>query len=176
MTANDPSKSARGGARIGSAAFSGIRRFRRDDACALAEIYISAIRERASTHYSPAQIRAWLSLAPSPERITEHYQDGRTALVAVDAHDGPVGFSDLEASGHIQFLYVSPRAAGLGVARELLGEIELAARRARIETLCSEASEPAVGVFERSGFQRLMRRDLTIGDIRIHNYAVRKRL
>jgi multidrug transporter EmrE-like cation transporter len=98
------------------------------------------------------------------------------ALVAVDEADSPLAFIDLEADGHIDLLYCAPEFAGSGLADGLYEAVEAAARAGGIARLYSEASEAALRFFRKRGFVMLHRRDLKIGDVAIHNYAVEKPL
>jgi putative acetyltransferase len=102
--------------------------------------------------------------------------DGRRGLVAIDDDGRLIGFTDIEADGHIHFLYVAPDARGQGVADVLLDAIEAVAVEARITRLYSEASEAARRFLIRRGFVVLHRRDFEVGGVPIHNYAVEKRL
>lgn len=153
-----------------------LRPFQPSDADALAAIYIAALEQLARDAYTPDQLRVWRARAPSPATIRKAYGDGRVALVALDENGAPAGFSDLERSGHIQFLYTSPQAAGRGVALALLARLEDKARALGVERMFSEASEVALPVFERAGFVRLQRREFEIDGVGIYNYGVEKRV
>jgi len=151
-----------------------IRRFRASDAEALAVLYVAALEQLAHDAYTPDQLRVWRAHAPSPATIRDAYGDGRVALVALDEGGDPAGFSDLEQSGHIQFLYTSPHSAGRGVARALLARLEHEARVLGVKRMFAEASEVALPVFELAGFVRLRRRDFEIDGVGIYNYAVER--
>lgn len=153
-----------------------IRAFAPGDGEGLAAIYRRAVEEWTGADYSDLQRSAWISIAPSGEAIEAFYRDGRLAFVAVDEREEPVGCSDLEKDGHIQFLYVAPEAAGRGIGTRLIATLERAARDEGLDRLYSEASETALPVFLKSGFERLPRRDLKIDEVAIHNYSVEKRL
>lgn len=151
-----------------------MRRYRSEDATILADIYRRSVHAIGPADYSAAQVEAWASLAPSPERIDTLYTDGRTALVAVDGGDLPVAFGDIEADGHIGMLYCTPEAAGTGVAAALCDALELAARRSRLGRIHVEASEAARRFFLKRGFIEISRRDFSIGEVTIQNYAMEK--
>lgn len=153
-----------------------IRAFVPGDGAALAAIYQSAVDQIAKADYSEVQRAAWLSIAPTGDAMETAYGDGRLALVAVDHESQAIGFSDLEDDGHIQFLYVAPGAAGRGVGSGLIATLERAARQRGLERISSEASETALPVFLKQGFECLHRRDLKIEDVCIHNYSVEKLL
>lgn len=153
-----------------------IRPARPADADAMAALYRASVEGVGARDYSPEQVRVWAALAPPPERWRAMMADGRTVLAAVDASDRLLAFGDLEADGHIDFLYAAPEAAGTGVVAALYAALEDEARARGIPRLYSEASEAACRFFTRRGFTVLHRRDLEVDGVAIHNYAVEKGL
>ncbi|KAA0592343.1 putative acetyltransferase [Azospirillum lipoferum] len=151
-----------------------IRDYRPPDAPLLAALYARSVRGIGPRFYTPEQVEAWAAQAPTVERVREAYGDGRVALVAVDEDDQPVAFSDVESDGHINFLYCAPEAAGQGVMSALVDLLEARAKALGHPRLHVEASEAARPFFLRRGFTLLERRDLRIGDVPIHNYAMEK--
>jgi putative acetyltransferase len=142
----------------------------------MAALYRRSVRALGPSDYTPVQVEAWAGAGPTALRFAERMEDGRQAFV-VEREDGVLqGFADLEADGHIDFLYVAPEAKGRGVADRLLDAVEQAARSAEIHRLFSEASEAARRFFVRRGFVVLHRRNFEVGGVPIHNYAVEKRL
>lgn len=153
-----------------------IRPFAYSDCTALAAIYSRTVARSAAANYSPTQIEAWLSVAPGSDEIAAALGDGRLALVAVDERARPIGFCDMEADGHIQFLYVDPDATWRGVGTRLLGAIEAEARRRGLARLHSEASEVALAAFLKASFTMKRRRNFVVAGTGIHNFAVEKLL
>ncbi|PWC85191.1 acetyltransferase [Azospirillum sp. TSH100] len=151
-----------------------IRDYRPSDAPLLAALYARSVRGIGPRFYTPEQVEVWAAQAPTVERVRQAYGDGRVALVAVDEDDRPVAFSDVESDGHINFLYCAPEAAGQGVMSALVDLLEERARALGHPRLHVEASEAARPFFLRRGFTLLERRDLRIGDVPIHNYAMEK--
>jgi putative acetyltransferase len=147
-----------------------------DDASALAQIFLRAVRELGPRHYSPAQVEAWAADAPDVEDMRARLTDGRIMLAAVGADDRPVAFADLETDGHIDLLFALPEAAGTGAAGQLLEAIEPCARNAGMQRLYVEASEAAQGLFARNGFALIARRDFEKNGVWIHNYHMEKHL
>ncbi|HTX06424.1 MAG TPA: GNAT family N-acetyltransferase, partial [Steroidobacteraceae bacterium] len=86
------------------------------------------------------------------------------------------GFSDLEADGHIDLLYVHPDFQRRGVARALLEHIESAARERSLLRLYTEASITARPVFEARGFRVIAPRTVTVGGESMINYRMEKGL
>ncbi|CAE7835011.1 abgB [Symbiodinium necroappetens] len=100
--------------------------------------------------------------------------DGRLTLVAVDGEDKVMAFIDLESDGHIDMLYALPAVAGTGIAVSLYEQMEAHARQQQLTLLFTEASEAARRFFLRRGFVEKHRRDLEVGGVAIHNYAMEK--
>jgi putative acetyltransferase len=149
---------------------------REGDAEAMAEVYRRSVRTLGARDYTPGQVDAWASRGPDAARFRQKIGDGRKGWVAVDPEGQVCGFADLEADGHVDFLYVDPGQAGQGVAGRLLAEVEQAARSAGLTRLYVEASETARPVFERQGYTVTRRRDFEIGGVAIHNYAMARTL
>jgi putative acetyltransferase len=152
-----------------------IRDYQRSDAEALADLFRAAVRQIGARDYNAAQVDAWAG-GVSAERLGARLGDGRRALVAVGDGDAPLAFGDLEADGHIDFLYAAPDAAGKGITAALYDALEAHARAHGMARLYTEASEAARRFFLKKGFAVVTRRDFVIGSIPMHNYAMEKRL
>jgi len=152
-----------------------IRPYEVTDARLLAELLQRSVLELGPRHYTPAQVRAWASVLPGPDRV-HRLAEARMTLVAVDPREQPLAYGDLEASGHLDFLYCAPEAAGTGVARALYEALEAHARSTRLVRVFTEASAGAQGLFVRSGFRTIVRRELSIAGVSIHNFAMEKLL
>ena len=144
------------------------------DGAAMAELYQRSVRELGIADYSSDQVEAWAGAGATAERFATLMSDGRRGLVAVSEDDRVIGFTDVEADGHIHFLYVAPEAKGDGVADALLDAVEAVAADMGLIRLYSEASEAARRFFVRRGFVVLHRRNFEVGGVPIHNYAVEK--
>jgi putative acetyltransferase len=153
-----------------------LRPYTTADAAAAGDIFRRAIAVIGARDYSPEQVAAWAGPDGTAERLHARLGDGRLALVAVDAGGRVVAFGDLEADGHIDFLYAAPQAAGTGIVSGLYDALEDAARAGGMTRLYSEASEAARRFFLKKGFTVLHRRDFDVRGVAIHNYAVEKRL
>lgn len=156
-----------------------IRRYRPDDAEAIAVLTLAAIRVTGLAAYSPAQVAAW-SARYSPARLRSSVARGDAILVMAGEDDRPLAYAVLTADGHLDMLYCHPDHAGCGFGARLLAEAEAAARDMGLERIVTEASELARPVFLRAGYALLRRRDFSIGPagapVAIHNYAMEKRL
>lgn len=153
-----------------------IRAYEARDAACVARVYRASVETLGPRDYTPEQVAAWAGRAPDANGFHARLSDGRVVVVAADDADQVIGFVDLEADGHIDLLYCAPEAAGRGIALLLYATVEAIAREKGITRLYSEASEAALRFFLSRGFVKLHRRDLKIGDVAIHNYAVEKAL
>jgi putative acetyltransferase len=147
-----------------------------EDAGAMAEVYDRSVAALGPRDYSDEQVAAWIGQSAKAERFRARLSDGRRCWVAVDEADRVRAFVDLEADGHIDFLYAAPEAAGTGVADRLLDVLEVAAAADGLTRLYVEASEAARRFFLKRGYAVVARRDFEIGAVAIHNYAMERRL
>ncbi|HEX4301821.1 MAG TPA: GNAT family N-acetyltransferase [Rhizomicrobium sp.] len=151
-----------------------IRAYRDGDAPALAQLFYDSIRQAARRDYSQAQVEAWAPRVQDPSRFATKASDGRVFLVAVDGKDEPIAFGDLEADGHIDYLYCRPDFVDTGIASALYDRLEAIARSRAMPRLYTEASELARRLFARKGFAVVTRRDFDLNGVDIHNYAMEK--
>ncbi|WP_374989884.1 GNAT family N-acetyltransferase [Rhizobium sp. TH2] len=135
------------------------------------EVFQRAIREVASRDYDPAQVAAWSKVDRDdwePWRLT------RPTWVAV-LDEEIIGFSDLEADGHLDMMFVHPAHQGIGVASMLLTAVEDAARQQGLSRIFTEASITARPFFEKRGFvvdaqQQVTKEDETFINFRMHKF------
>ena len=149
-----------------------IRPWQDGDAGALAAVFERAVRAIGARDYSQAQIEAWIGDEPRAETFRRKMTDGRRCWVALDSRGEVTAFVDLEADGHIDFLFADPVVAGRGVAAALLDVLERAARDEGLARLYVEASEAARRFFLKRGYTVERRRDFEIRGVAIHNYAM----
>src|SRR5258708_3231452 len=104
-----------------------LRPYRPDDASALLALFRDTIRRVNCRDYSPAQIAAWASDDIDTVTWFERFS-GRFVPVAEEA-GRPVGFAELEPTGHIDRVYVSADHQRRGIGRRLIAAIVAEARR-----------------------------------------------
>ena len=153
-----------------------IRPYTANDTSALTKLFFASVREAGLKDYTGEQVSAWAPKPPDPNHFHEKATDGRTVLVAVNNHNEPVAYGDLEPDGHIDHLYCRPDFVGLGVASQLYDALEATARSRTMLRLYVEASEAARRLFLRKGFSIVERRDFMLRGVAIHNYAMVKTL
>jgi putative acetyltransferase len=151
-----------------------VRPYRDGDAEALAIVFERAVRGIGPHDYSPDQIEAWIGPEPRAERFRSRMADGRRCWVALNGEGRVTAFVDLEADGHIDFLFADPEVAGRGVASGLLDLVERTAREEGVPRLYVEASEAARRFLLKRGYTIQRRRDFEIRGVAIHNYAMER--
>ncbi|MFC4139013.1 MULTISPECIES: GNAT family N-acetyltransferase [unclassified Microbacterium] len=152
-----------------------IRDYRDADAAATLRVFIDAVTVTAAEDYSPEQIAAWAR--PEKRGLADwsaamHRLAGIVAVV-----DGQVaGFSDVNAAGYIDMMFVSPSFARRGLARALLTELETRARDAGATGLSSNVSITARPFFEHAGFVVEAEQHPVIDGIELTNFRMTKAL
>jgi putative acetyltransferase len=147
-----------------------LRRYESRDAAATLDVFYRAIHVTAASSYSPAQIAVW-----APENIDvdswSRKQGSRNAVVA--EVDGEVaGFSDVDAQGYIDMMFVAPEYGRTGVATSLMSWIREEATRFGARSLSTNASEAAKQFFEKQGFTVSEHRSFLRDDVVMTNYAM----
>lgn len=147
-----------------------IRPYRAGDLDAVIDIFLRAVRETASRDYAPEEIDAWAQADRAEWDVWR--REARTFVAEVEG--APAGFSDLEADGHLDMMFVHPRPQGRGVATVLLARIEAEARALSLPRLFTEASLTARPFFERRGFRLLEAQRVDIRGRRMTNFRMEK--
>ena len=150
-----------------------IRSYTPHDAETTTEIFLRAIREVASKDYDPAQVDAWAQV-DDHEGWARRRASRPTWMGIIDGE--PAGFSDLEASGHLDMMYVHPRYQGVGVASLLLKTVEAAAYDQALLAITTEASLTARPFFEKRGFKVVAAQEVQKRVQVLRNFRMEKRL
>lgn len=149
-----------------------IRPYRTEDLDAVIAIFVGAVKEVAGRDYNEAQIEAWAHVDREewgPWRLT------RPTWVA-EVEGARAGFSDLEADGHLDMMFVHPRFQRRGVASALLRHIEAEARALSLSHIFTEASITARPFFERRGFRLIAPQTVELRGQRLTNFRMEKGL
>lgn len=127
-----------------------IRRSRKRDLPAIAQLFYHTVRRVNARDYSATQIDAW-----APRVYPAAWWRRRLAgqLVYVAEHNGAViGFASLAPGGYLDCCYVHHDWQRRGVGSRLVQAIESEARRLRIARLTAEVSISARAFFGAMGF------------------------
>ena len=153
-----------------------IRRMTEADIPGVAEVFRRSIEGLASRDYAREEIAVWVE--GGAERLQQPgrlWNDGREALVA-ERGGSLAGFLTFEADGHLDLLYTAPDHARRGVATALLAAAEAAYRERGVDRLYTGASRTARPFFERHGWVVVASQKVPIGDRRLVNFRMEKRL
>ena len=113
-----------------------VRRYTAADAAATLRCFRRAVRGTASGDYEPAQIEAWAAVD-----VDAWGRRRESVETWVAERDGRlVGFSDLDADGYIDMMFVDPDAVRTGVASALLERLVALAKFRGLAELTVHAS------------------------------------
>jgi putative acetyltransferase len=128
-----------------------LRPYTAADAEATLAVFRRAVRTTAARDYSPAQVAAW---APDDLDVEAWGARRRARATVVAEDDGRVvGFTDVDATGYVDMMYVDPGAGRRGVATALLAWAVAEATSSGAESLRTHASITARPFFEAHGFR-----------------------
>lgn len=158
----------------GAGAPAGLRPFLPSDAPLLAEIFRASIGELTAEDYSEAQQAAWMASADDEGAFAKRLAGALTLVATIDGE--AVGFAALKGVDEIDMLYVHPAAAGRGVGALLVDALEKLAAARGAKRLTADASDSALGFFERRGYVPQRRNSVPRNDVWLANTTVQKTL
>lgn len=126
-----------------------IRKAQQDDASAISEVIISAIKQTNAKDYPPEFIAA-LPEHFSPAQVASRLAT-RDTYVTLDA-DGVIATASLD-SATVRSVFVLPQYQGRGVGVALMKQIEALALQRSIGNLSVPSSITAEGFYKRLGYQ-----------------------
>ena len=151
-----------------------LRPFLPADAPLLAEIFRASIVELTGEDYSESQQQAWASAADDEEAFAARLGERLTLIATLDG--SPVGFIALEQPDIIDLLYVHPAVTGQGVGTMLVDALERLMGSRGAKRLTTDASDSAVGFFERRGYVAQRRNTVASGGEWLANTTMEKPL
>ncbi|MFG1238723.1 GNAT family N-acetyltransferase [Xanthobacter autotrophicus DSM 597] len=144
------------------------------DAPALADLFRAAIAELTGEDYDSEQQEAWAAKADDAEAFAARLAASLT-LVALRGK-AVAGFVSLKDNAHIEMLYVAPDAVGTGVAKALCDAAETLAKARGTRKLTVDASDTALGFFQKRGYVPQRRNMVPLADTWLANTAMEKTL
>lgn len=139
----------------------------------LIDLFRDTVRRVNSRDYTAEQVRAWAPDEVNPDRWA--VLADRCTVVA-EAGGRVVGFTDLEADGHIDRFFVHADHQGHGVGRAMLAALVVEAVRTGVRRLYAEVSITARPFFVRHGFVVVAEQLVRVRDVPMTNYRMEKRL
>jgi putative acetyltransferase len=152
-----------------------VRAYVPDDAGPTLSVFLDAVTVTASRNYSPEQIAAW---AAPGERSIEEWDRSRsnTDTVVAVRNEKVIGFSDVDATGYINMMFVDSGFTRRGVASALLEAVERHALDRGVATLSTDASITARPFFEHHGFTIVAQQSPVHRGVKLTNYRMVKPL
>lgn len=126
-----------------------IRPLQSGDGEPLRRLFRHAIEQTGSKDYDAEAVAAWSTRADDADFISS-LQQGLTLVATL--HGEHAGFAQLHPLNHIEMLYLSPDASGLGIASLLYQYLEDEARIAGCHSLGTASSLTAQRFFESMGW------------------------
>ncbi|MEX2616856.1 MAG: GNAT family N-acetyltransferase [Alphaproteobacteria bacterium] len=151
-----------------------LRAYRRGDAATLARLFHGSVHRAAAADYSPEQRNAWAPRIPDEEWMRARM--GSCDVVIVESGDVILGFSNLEAGGHVDMFYVHQDWQRRGTGQLLYRRIEGIARRRGYIQLTADVSITARPFFESMGFTVVRQQTVSRDKVSLINFAMAKRL
>jgi putative acetyltransferase len=149
-----------------------IRPFEPSDAAATLDVFLRAIRVTSAADYSPEQIAAWASGTIDTADWSSRRVQLNTVVATLD--DRVVGFTDVDANGYIDMMFVDPVYGRRGVAHQLLGWAIGTAEASGAKTVSAVVSVTARPFFEAHGFVVERQRYSVVRGESLANFAMRR--
>ncbi len=144
-----------------------------NDLAAILNLFAATVKTVCAKDYTPVQIDAWVSSINNPERwesrITQQY------FIIAKTNKEIVGFGSLDHLSYIDLLYVHKDYQGMGIATQILSELEKEAFRSGTTELTSDVSKTARPFFEKNGFQVTSEQTVAIAGVQLNNYKMVKK-
>jgi putative acetyltransferase len=125
-----------------------------EDAEAIHEVHMAAIRGLCSSHYGAAEIDAWCG-GRSPSNYLSPIREKVVLVAEVNARIR--GFGQLDPKGLIEAVYVHPDHPRQGIGMALLRALESCALRLGCKVLRLDSSLNAVGFYAAAGYRTVER-------------------
>jgi len=145
-----------------------------DDAPATLAVFRRAVHRTAARDYTAEQVAAWAPDDIDPAAWAARRAAARTRVAVREG--AVVGFTDVDAAGYVDMLFVDPDAARQGVARALLEWAVATATADGATELTTHASITARPFFEAHGFVVVAEQHPVRRGVTLTNYRMRRPL
>ena len=121
-----------------------------EDVSQITQLFFDTIQNINIKDYSKEEVDDWSSWKTDTDKWLEKIQE--QYFVLAEINNQIVGFSSLAEDGYLDFMFVHKDFQELGIASDLLSEIEHQASEQNNEFIYSDVSITAKGFFEKKGF------------------------
>jgi putative acetyltransferase len=144
------------------------------DAPLLAQIFRESIIELTGDDYSEAQRQAWAAAAEDGRGFASRL--GQQLTLVATLGGSPIGFISLAGTDTVDMLYIHPAAAGQGAAAMLADAIEKLVASRGAAKLKVDASDSAIGFFQKRGYVAKQRNSVAREGEWLANTSMEKQL
>lgn len=149
-----------------------IREYNTADNAQIVALFFDTVHTINAKDYTSSQLAVW---APANINIDQWCAPLATDDTRIAVQGGKiVGFANLEATGHLDRLYVHKDTQGQGIATRLLWEIEAHARTCGIHEITSDVSITARPFFAKQGYIVAQENIVLRENEQLLNYKMRK--
>lgn len=120
------------------------------DLHAILQLFEETVRAINMRDYTPEQIDAWASAKNEDAWSKKLMQQ---FFFVAESSNGLLGFSSIDRSGYLDFLYVHKDHQGVGIATALLKAIEDQASQLNLSRIWASVSTTAQPFFIKKGYQ-----------------------
>lgn len=149
-----------------------LRRYQGSDVAALVALYRDAVLGTGATAYSLEQVAAWATFPENSEAFGHQLAQGMT-LIAIEGGQ-PVAFGQLHPSNYVAFLYTASHQGRRGYATAIYQQLEVAARRAGVRYLSTDASRVSRPFFLKMGFEVVGQEEVSRRGVLLERFSMQK--
>ena len=151
-----------------------LRDMRSDEVPELWRLFHDTIHSVNARDYDAEQRAAWSPAEPDMKSWQARMADVAPFVAVADGQI--VGFSDLQADGLVDFMFVHHQWQGKGVAGFLMDEVDRRAAAMGLTRMYSHVSHTAKGFFERRGWRAVRENHFEMNGVAMSNWDMEKAL
>ena len=118
---------------------------------ALMQLFYDTVHTVNARDYNADQLERWAPLVPDVVSWKQRLGNNVCKVALID--NTIVGFAELTREGHVDTMYVHKDYQGIGVAKQLMGELLHLAAHHGFKVITTESSITAKPLFEKFGFE-----------------------
>ncbi len=131
------------------------------------ELFYDTVKYININDYNADQIKAWMNI--DKEKFKYSLDNNHTLVV--NKQGKIIAFGNISNTGYIDYLYVSHKCQGQGIAKMLLKELELSVKTSRYH---AHVSKTAKLFFKSQGYSVIKRQYVSRNNIKLVNYIMVK--
>lgn len=151
-----------------------IRKAVQDDLENILQLFRSTIQHVNAKDYTTEQLVVWSTGGDDKEKWIKRIEEQHLLVVISDRII--TGFGSITKEGYLDTMFVDKDHQREGIAKELLQNLELFARKIQLDKITSDVSITARPFFEKYGFSVIRKQELNMKGIEIINFKMEKRL